>query len=497
MSLILFSICCAIGFNLSVDALTLSKDTPASEITLENNMVIDGQDSYKITGGLNIKNAENITFKNVTFDGEGTKDILLYLTNAGNVTLENVTFTNYTKAGIYGEALASLTVNNSSFDASDTKNIGDYEGPEAELIKRSAAGIDLNLGNGAKYDVNVNYIKITNTEFKNVTDAAGVSNSTAGAIKIKIKDASRVKNVGQITIENNTFTDNVRDIVIGTQDPTSGTSTSKTGEFNILLKDNKTPVKVVNNSKDGSSETLEGTFTLNYGADEKYELDANSYYTIDKNTLSSISSENFYNLIKSIKDNSNILGVIMQYDNYTISFKSSDINLDNISKVDPLKFNFSDTTNIDELKKYEKTGVNFITTTNNNFIANNITLTTTLDSLFNGKLYLYSYDNDLTLVSNVNATNGKITLNLNDIKENYVISTTDLKQSSSVTPGEDDNNKPSTGNNNTSNNKDTNTTTEIENPQTYDPYNSYIALCIVSFVTVVGSFIYIKKKVLN
>lgn len=168
LSLILFSICCTIGFGMSASALTMEKDMKASDIKLEDDMVIDGAGKFTITGGLNISDAKDVTIKNVTLDGEGTKDILLYLGNAGKVVIENVTFKNYTKAGIYGEYLESINVTNSIFDSSDTKNIGDgdYSGnPEEELIKRSAAGIDLNLGNGAKYDVNVASIKIVGKYF--------------------------------------------------------------------------------------------------------------------------------------------------------------------------------------------------------------------------------------------------------------------------------------------------------------------------------------------
>lgn len=497
LSLILFSICCVVGFNLSASALTLDKDTPASEISLENNVVIDGQSKYKITGGINIKDGQNITLKNLTMDGEGTKDILIYLTNAGEVTLENVTFVNYTKAGIYGEALSALTVNNSSFDASDTVNIGDYPGnPEEELIKRSAAGIDLNLGNGAKYDVNVKYIIITNNEFKNVTDTA--PNSTAGAIKVKVKDASRISGIGTITISNNAFTDNVRDLVIGTDSPASGTTQSKTGDLDIVLKGNSA-MNVVNNSKDGSSEILEGTYKLNYAQDVKYELNSQMYYTITKDVYATLDEQSFYDLIKSLKEDSDILGVTIENDNYKMSFKTADIDLSGLQVLVPIKFEVSDTTSIEGLKDFEKSGVNFITTNAMNAKISGLTADFTLDSIFNGNLYLYSYDSTdgLKLVSNVTGTSGSVSLNLTDIKENYVISNTELKSEENVTvPGEGGNTPSDDANNNDQNVNDT-VENDIENPQTYDPFESYLVLCLVSLITLVGSVIYIKKRVLN
>lgn len=121
LSLVLFSICCTIGFGMSASALTMEKDMKASDITIEDGMVIDGAGKFTITGGLNISDAKDITIKNVTLDGEGTKDILLSLSNAGKIVIENVTFKNYTKAGIYGEYMESISVTKSTFDASGTK----------------------------------------------------------------------------------------------------------------------------------------------------------------------------------------------------------------------------------------------------------------------------------------------------------------------------------------------------------------------------------------
>ena len=43
LSLILFSICSILGFNLSADALTLDSDMSASDITIQSGDVIDGQ----------------------------------------------------------------------------------------------------------------------------------------------------------------------------------------------------------------------------------------------------------------------------------------------------------------------------------------------------------------------------------------------------------------------------------------------------------------------
>lgn len=496
LSLILFSICSILGFNLSADALTLDSDMSASDITIQSGDVIDGQNKYKITGGFNLKNVEDVTIKNVTLDGEGTKDILVHLTNAGDITIENVKFVNYTKAGIYAEAFKSLDVNNSSFDASDTVNIGDYPGnPEEELIKRSAAGIDLNIGNGAKYDINIDHINITNNEFKNVTDTA--TNSTAGAIKIKIKDESRVQNIGTTTISNNTFTDNVRDLVIGTDSPSAGTEQSKTGDLNILLQNNSA-MKIVNNSKDGASETLEGNYKLNYAQDIKYELDNQMFYKISKDDYAALDETSFYNLIKTLKNDENILGVVIENDNYTVSFKTSDINLDGLQVLEPIKFNITDTTNIEDLKDYQKDGVKFITTNANNANISNLTLNITLDEKFNTDLYLYSYAEDnLELISNLKGENNIVSINLNDLKENYILSNSKISENEQTTPSNPDKEETTSPSDENANVNQSENTDNIKNPQTYDPFTKYLVLCLTSLITLAGTAIYIKKRVLN
>ena len=92
IGLVLFSICCTVGFSSSVNAETLEmdKDMKASEIAISDGLVIDGKGEYTITGGLSISNNASVTIKNVTLDGEGTKDILLSLSNAGDIVIENV-----------------------------------------------------------------------------------------------------------------------------------------------------------------------------------------------------------------------------------------------------------------------------------------------------------------------------------------------------------------------------------------------------------------------
>ena len=163
IALVLFSICCAIGFSASASALTMEKDMKASEIVIEDGMTIDGAGKYTITGGLSVSHGEDITIKNVTLDGESTQDILLSLKDAGDVVIENVTFTHYIKTGIYAEKLTNLTVTGSTFDGIDTDKLKDQSYPgnaEEDLMKRSPAGMDLNFGNDFCQDIMTRNCKV-------------------------------------------------------------------------------------------------------------------------------------------------------------------------------------------------------------------------------------------------------------------------------------------------------------------------------------------------
>ncbi len=471
LSLILFSICCTIGFGMSASALTMEKDMKASDIKLEDDMVIDGAGKFTITGGLNISDAKDVTIKNVTLDGEGTKDILLYLGNAGKVVIENVTFKNYTKAGIYGEYLESINVTNSIFDSSDTKNIGDgdYSGnPEEELIKRSAAGIDLNLGNGAKYDVNVASIKIVGNTFKNVV--ATQENSTAGAIKVKIKDASRVKSIGTITIADNKFQDNDKDLVIGTNSPTAGTEQTVTGNLEILL-DSNTSMKVTNNSaKESTTETLSGNYKLNYANNKKYELGENLYYIVDENNFEDLES-----ITGAVLSDQDIQGIAISVDG--ISFAISKENIDESLGESLDKFDIVPTeeTTIEALKKYQGEGVIFVNVTGLDSFKDGIHFDTQLGEEFDGKLFVYYYDEQsgLQLVSNPNAIKGKVEFAFAK-NGSYVVSDRDLLAS-----------QPSS---------DSSTETPEQVPQTFDSLGIYAIGGALSFAGIIGAVVYLKRR---
>ena len=286
-------------------------------------------------------------------------------------------------------------------------------------------------------------------------------------------------------------------MVIGTDSPSAGTEQSKTGDLNILLQNNSA-MKVVNNSKDGASETLEGNYKLNYAQDIKYELDNQMFYKISKDDYAALDETSFYNLIKTLKNDENILGVVIENNNYTVSFKTSDINLDGLQVLEPIKFNITDTTNIEDLKDYQKDGVKFITTNANNANISNLTLNITLDEKFNTDLYLYSYAEDnLELISNLKGENNIVSINLNDLKENYILSNSKISENEQTTPSNPDKEETTSPSDENANVNQSENTDNIKNPQTYDPFTKYLVLCLTSLITLAGTAIYIKKRVLN
>ena len=444
----------------------------ASEIAISDGLVIDGKGEYTITGGLSISNNASVTIKNVTLDGEGTKDILLSLSNAGDIVIENVTFTNYTKDGIYADAFNSLSVTGSTFDASDTVHIGDndYTGnPDEDLILRSAAGIDLNLGNGAK-EVDVKSITIKNNTFKNVVvEEAEQATSTAGAIKIKVKDATNLVGIGTIKIEGNTFENNERDLVLGTNDPTSGTAASATADLEILLVNNSA-MNVGNFSTPArAEEVLEGNYKLNYTDNKKYELDENLYYVVDEDNIDSLTDEE----MTAILEDEDVAGFTVTVDGVTFAIsKETLLDEDLGASLDDFDIAASKETTIEGLKQYIGDGVMFFTVSGIDLFDNGLTYDiSTLGEEFVGALYLYYYDetDGLQLVSNPD--NSLLTFDKNGT---YVLSASNLLSS---TPSEE---VPSE---------------EVpEVPQTFDALGIYAGIGLISVAGIAGAIIYLKRK---
>lgn len=477
IALVLFSICCAIGFSASASALTMEKDMKASEIVIEDGMTIDGAGKYTITGGLSVSHGEDITIKNVTLDGESTQDILLSLEDAGNVVIENVTFTHYIKTGIYAEKLTNLTVTGSTFDGIDTDKLKDQSYPgnaDEDLMKRSPAGMDLNFGNpltnkGPSVTVNVESITIANNTFKNVKiPDEYLASSTGGAIKIKLKGMTSQTTMGTITIENNEFVDNARDLVIGTDRPATDTTQGQTGDLEILLVNNGAMV-VKNNSGDGATETLDGNYKLNYTDDKKYELDENLYYVVDEDNIDAITDEE----MAAILLDEDVAGFAVTVDGVTFAISRETLLDEDLgASLDDFDIVPSEETTIESLTQYMGEGVMFFTISGIDLFDDGITYdVSSLGEEFVGTLYLYYYDetNGLQLVSNPD--NSILAFDKNGT---YVLSATNLipSTSSEEVPEEE----------------------VPEVPQTFDALGIYAGIGLVSVAGIVGAVVYLKRR---
>ena len=490
IALVLFSICCAIGFSTSVSAETLemTSDMTASQIKqfindATDDVVIDGQGQYKITERLTLDNGENVTFKDVTFDGEGVvASIMLYLTNAGNVVIDNVDFINYGKTGIYAVYMKSLSITNSTFDALETFDLvdQDFEAEEADEMRRSAAGIDLNLGNDEfTYldDVvyNVESITIKDNTFKNVVvKEENRPTSTAGAIKIKIKDANEIDSIGTIRIEGNIFENNWQDLVIGTNSVINNNTLSSTGDLQILLVNNKPEAGVLNvkdnsTTEDGLSGGYVGNFKINGQLDYAYLLDENLYYVVDEDNIDAITDEE----MAAILLDEDVAGFAVTVDGVTFAISRETLLDEDLgASLDDFDIVPSEETAIESLTQYMSEGVMFFTISGIDLFDDGITYdVSSLGEEFVGTLYLYYYDetNGLQLVSNPD--NSILAFDKNGT---YVLSATNLipSTSSEEVPEEE----------------------VPEVPQTFDALGIYAGIGLVSVAGIVGAVVYLKRR---
>ena len=137
-------------------------DKIVGNLTITGDNIDVTLDGFTIEGSINgtAKNSK-VTLKNMTLDGQNDlKDNILVTVRALNsdITVDNTEFKGFLKAGIYAETLKSLEVTNSNFNGVGTADIGSLEdfvasNDEAEEILRSAACIDLNLGNQSELNL--------------------------------------------------------------------------------------------------------------------------------------------------------------------------------------------------------------------------------------------------------------------------------------------------------------------------------------------------------
>ncbi len=274
--------------NKSVTLKGSSTDKIVGDLTITGDSVNVVLDGFTIEGHINVVATNSkVTFKNMILDGKNTvEDNILVTIRALNsdITVDNTTFKGFIKAGIYAETLKNIDVTNSTFNAFGTANIGSLEdyvasNPEAHEIVRSGACIDLNFGNQSDVKFNLDNVSIVGNHFEGVRKFVN-EDSTAGAVKVKFKNASNVTTTDNtsVTIGANEFVDNVDDVVIGTSNQPS------TSDFLVAFykntSDNGNEIRVTNNGAvTAEKDVVDGSMVVvrNYKDSSNTDLNADFF----------------------------------------------------------------------------------------------------------------------------------------------------------------------------------------------------------------------------
>ncbi|HIS12752.1 MAG TPA: hypothetical protein IAB40_06575 [Candidatus Onthocola stercoravium] len=281
--------------------------------------------------------------------------------------------------------------------------------------------------------------------------------------------------MGDVVIKNNTFTNNVRDLVLGTNSPGGDTTQDETANFDIVLFGN-TAMKVVNNS---SSEADEANRTEII--DSKYLVELNYYEgtnvekTEDGTGLVVDASSDDFDIVSSLEEleqNTEVDSLFIDYGSYSITINKEDIKDDLTNTITDLSLSVGQSTTTDGLLEYAKDGNVFIkTNVSGELPATKVVLGLNLIEYANKKVNLYYFNTDTNELEFVNTVtfdeNGNADVALEHYSE-YVLSLNDL------TLNED-----------------------IENPSTNDNVITYVVLGIVAVVGIAGTLVYLKKSKLN
>lgn len=281
--------------------------------------------------------------------------------------------------------------------------------------------------------------------------------------------------MGDVIIKNNTFTNNVRDLVLGTNSPGGDTAQAETANFDIVLFGN-TAMKVVNNSSSEADETNRTEVI-----DSKYLVELNYYEgtnvekTEDGTGLVVDASSDDFDIVSSLEEleqNTEVDSLFIDYGSYSITINKEDIKDDLTNTITDLSLSVGQSTTTDGLLEYAKDGNVFIkTNVSGELPATKVVLGLNLIEYANKKVNLYYFNTDTNELEFVNTVtfdeNGNADVALEHYSE-YVLSLNDL------TLNED-----------------------IENPSTNDNVITYVVLGIVAVVGIAGTLVYLKKSKLN
>lgn len=434
---ILFIIAIFFSFMVPVQAeeITLTEDMDLNGVVYEltEDLTINGN-GHTIKGGFSIGATKEykLVLKNLVIDGGGIDKIVAmpqYSQAGVSIEIDGVTFLNYKKTALdLSGIITSIDIRNSTFDSSLTTEIDGVTCEMwCELEKRSASAIDLNLrANTNDYEglevcnkkIEIGDYVIENNVFKNaVIDAADLETSTAGAIKLKVKELHDcLSNTPVVYIRNNKFINNSRDIVIGTSSVVgSSTSVAESGDFHIYMENNG-PLTILNNTIENEvtyedkllyvSQFVSDTMTAFLNCNENNYLETyiieNDVITMavnSKQLLESLTAknENFHDFInETIRAQANVNWMFYDADDaYSYMIKYEDVKSKLTNTVSNLSLKISDETTIDKLKDYANGRNLFIESYEDGDLpAVKVTYKFATDFDSGSKAYLYYYNSE-------------------------------------------------------------------------------------------------------
>ena len=459
----------------SAETYDMETDMNVSEFDFTEDTVINGN-GHTIIGNFSISTPDiDIVINNATIDAnaaDGTTINAIELNAIGtSLELNNVTVTNYTKSGLYADKFLSLVIDGSTFDGSKTPEIGEGSGPEADLMKRSAAGIDINIGNTGTTDFSVEKIEITNSTFRNVL--ASEENTTGGGIKVKVKNWAHLTSMCDVVIENNTFTDNVRDLVVGTNAGGGETTQAQTGDITFKLFGNSA-MKVVNNSSnEGDEAARTEVIDSDYLVELNYYTDTHKVLTEDETGLVVDATTDEFDLSTALTDvasDNTVENLVVDYGEYTITINKEDIKADLADTLTDLSLVVDTTTTNEVLNALVTEGV-FISTNESGVLpAEKVTLSLLLEEYAGKTMELYYF----------NPTTEKLEFVSEVVVDEFGNANFDLSHYSDYVLVEATEDAP-----------------VVENPSTNDNILTYAIIGVVATIGIVGSVIYLKKSKAN
>ena len=482
---------------------TITLDTGTPENTLlslgsGNTDYLNNDNRWKTWSG-------NIIIKNLDFVGKeaagNTKYILLRVNlPLANVIVDNCSFSKYQKAGVWAANFNSLSVINSDFNGNFVVNYDEDDDSiyDHSLFVKSSEHISLCLGDiplaGFPTSRQIENITIKNNTFTTIRPEDNPAEGTS-AIKLKIKDKAYVTGVNNFEIVNNTFINNIADLILGEKNPATGTTYEDSADLNINLSENISDndgglkIQWVNQSSDPYKTIANGSTGLLEGISHDFAS------TITQNEDGTRSIENIEDLSEILaeykNDNPDSTAVFkIEEEDYEITFSASDIKSDLTDTVSDLSLNISTDIPKDLEDAVPEGSVIISSTASGDLPVNKITVKTKVEEFAGKDVELYYYNETtkkLELVGTYKADDqGNIAFELTHFSQ-YVLS---LKVD-----------KPEAKDNNEELNKDEDVVvpTAKENkkeeklPKTGDPIMLFAVIGMASLAAIGVTAIRIKK----